>query len=121
MNSSPVICTFCGETLNEGARFCRSCGRKQPASPQVIRHRLGVLFIALIIVAVPASVAAVIWQIQQRDHAILQSRATAAFCGQSADAAEKFVTRLHDEGNSWKQSEAAFRSFLQVSCPILGQ
>jgi hypothetical protein len=105
-------CAYCLEPMNEGARVCRACGRKQPAPRDVVERRwrtAGLLALAVVAVA-PAGY--FLWQINERQPAIRGVRDAAAFCakpGWSPDDAEASVRKMHDSGFDWAGAENVWR------------
>jgi hypothetical protein len=105
-------CVFCLEPMNEGARVCKTCGRKQPASRETVRKRIHVAIAAVVAVAITTAIVSFFWYQSQREGALQDARAAAAFChppGIDSAFAEAGVEKLHDAGASWAEAAKAFR------------
>jgi hypothetical protein len=117
---SVAACAYCRDELNAGAQVCKSCGRRQPASPEVVERRGRAImgWAAALLATSTVALAAYAWieQINARQNAIYFAVNRARFCNsrESDSAIAQRVTALHQTGHSW---EEAMNAASDEACP----
>ena len=105
-----AVCAYCLEPLNDGAKACRACGRRQPATEAQVDRRAVVAVLAVLAALLVGVVGYAAWDELAFENAADEAGLRSAFCGHHYNRGfiEQRLRQFHNNGASWATAADMF-------------